>query len=121
MRAAMTSSEFNEKLGLDPLRQQAWYLQSVCALSGDGLYEGLVSYDCFRKLTKLDSFTNIDPMLGMVVHKPEEKKTLVLCTHECVVYKSFHITEFTVTCHRTAHEIGVTWLQISSLASRRQL
>ncbi|KAM5384221.1 hypothetical protein ACJA88_003376 [Fusarium oxysporum] len=30
-----------DKLGLHSLRQRAWYIQSTCATSGDGLYEGL--------------------------------------------------------------------------------
>jgi len=38
---AMNASEITDKLGLQSLRQRAWYIQSTCATSGDGLYEGL--------------------------------------------------------------------------------
>jgi ADP-ribosylation factor protein 1 len=39
---AMNAAEITDKLGLHSLRQRAWYIQSTCATSGDGLYEGLV-------------------------------------------------------------------------------
>merc|ERR1712096_148080 len=38
---AMQCSEITEKLGLHSLRQRKWYIQSTCATSGEGLYEGL--------------------------------------------------------------------------------
>ncbi|KAI5684509.1 hypothetical protein M9H77_05737 [Catharanthus roseus] len=38
---AMTVSEMTDKLGLHSLRQRRWYIQSTCATSGQGLYEGL--------------------------------------------------------------------------------
>jgi len=38
---AMTATEVTEKLGLHTLRHRQWYIQSACATSGDGLYEGL--------------------------------------------------------------------------------
>jgi len=38
---AMPAAEITDKLGLHSLRQRAWYIQSTCATSGDGLYEGL--------------------------------------------------------------------------------
>merc|ERR1712207_112393 len=38
---SMTPAELSEKLGLHDLRQRQWYIQSACATSGDGLYEGL--------------------------------------------------------------------------------
>lgn len=38
---AMSAAEITEKLGLNQLRQRQWYIQSTCATSGDGLYEGL--------------------------------------------------------------------------------
>jgi len=38
---AMNASEITEKLGLQNLPQRTWYIQSTCATSGDGLYEGL--------------------------------------------------------------------------------
>jgi len=38
---AMNASEITDKLGLQSLRQRTWYIQSTCATSGDGLYEGL--------------------------------------------------------------------------------
>ncbi|KAJ4795425.1 ADP-ribosylation factor [Rhynchospora pubera] len=38
---AMTAAEITDKLGLHSLRQRPWYIQSACATSGEGLYEGL--------------------------------------------------------------------------------
>merc|ERR1712007_7990 len=39
--SAMSAAEVSEKLGLHSLRSRQWYIQSTCATSGDGLYEGL--------------------------------------------------------------------------------
>eukprot|EP01103_Thecamoeba_quadrilineata_P019940 TRINITY_DN831_c0_g1_i1.p1 TRINITY_DN831_c0_g1~~TRINITY_DN831_c0_g1_i1.p1 ORF type:complete len:177 (-),score=42.25 TRINITY_DN831_c0_g1_i1:65-595(-) len=39
--SAMSISEMTEKLGLNSLAGRKWYIQSTCATSGDGLYEGL--------------------------------------------------------------------------------
>ena len=38
---AMNAAEITDKLGLRALRQRNWYIQSTCATTGDGLYEGL--------------------------------------------------------------------------------
>ncbi|KAI3451982.1 hypothetical protein Pfo_008647 [Paulownia fortunei] len=38
---AMNVPELTDKLGLHSLRQRRWYIQSACATSGQGLYEGL--------------------------------------------------------------------------------
>nr|GEU51476.1 microtubule-associated protein RP/EB family member 1C-like [Tanacetum cinerariifolium] len=38
---AMRVSEITDKLGLHSLRNRRWYIQSTCATSGEGLYEGL--------------------------------------------------------------------------------
>jgi ADP-ribosylation factor protein 1 len=38
---AMSVPEITEKLGLHALRQRTWHIQSTCAMSGEGLYEGL--------------------------------------------------------------------------------
>jgi len=38
---AMKSKEIEEHLGLHKLRNRSWYIQSSCATTGDGLYEGL--------------------------------------------------------------------------------
>ena len=38
---AMNAAEITDKLGLHALRQRSWYIQSTCATSGEGLYEGL--------------------------------------------------------------------------------
>ena len=38
---AMTVAEIADKLGLHTIRGRRWYIQSTCATSGDGLYEGL--------------------------------------------------------------------------------
>jgi len=38
---SMSVAEITDKLGLHSLKQRKWYIQSTCATSGDGLYEGL--------------------------------------------------------------------------------
>ncbi|EPY28951.1 Arf/Sar family, other [Angomonas deanei] len=38
---AMSTTEVTEKLGLQSLRQRAWYIQGCCATTAQGLYEGL--------------------------------------------------------------------------------
>lgn len=37
----MPVNKITEKLGLNTLRARSWYIQSCCATTGDGLYEGL--------------------------------------------------------------------------------
>merc|ERR1712008_602144 len=38
---AMAAAEVTEKLGLHNMRNRQWFIQSACATTGDGLYEGL--------------------------------------------------------------------------------
>ena len=38
---SMNAVEITDKLGLHSLRQCHWYIESTCATSGEGLYEGL--------------------------------------------------------------------------------
>ena len=38
---AMSPAEMTDKLGLHELRSRKWFIQAVCAVKGDGLYEGL--------------------------------------------------------------------------------
>merc|ERR1711904_711512 len=38
---SMKAAEGTEKLGLQNMRNRQWFIQSVCATTGDGLYEGL--------------------------------------------------------------------------------
>ena len=38
---AMNAAEITDKLGLHSLCRRHWYIQSTCATSGEGLYEGL--------------------------------------------------------------------------------
>jgi len=38
---SMSVAEITDKLGLHSLRQRKWYIQSTCATTGEGLYEGL--------------------------------------------------------------------------------
>jgi len=37
---AMNAAEITDKLQLNSLRNRQWYIQSTCATSGDGIYEG---------------------------------------------------------------------------------
>merc|ERR1719387_3521417 len=38
---SMPAAEVTEKLGLQAMRARRWFIQSTCATTGDGLYEGL--------------------------------------------------------------------------------
>lgn len=38
---AMSVAEITDKLGLQSMRHRQWFVQSTCATTGDGLYEGL--------------------------------------------------------------------------------
>jgi small GTP-binding protein len=38
---ALTCPEITDKLGLHTIRGRTWFIQSTCAVRGDGLYEGL--------------------------------------------------------------------------------
>merc|ERR1712072_1246110 len=38
---AMPAADVTEKLGLSGMRNRQWFMQSACATTGDGLYEGL--------------------------------------------------------------------------------
>jgi len=38
---AMSVTEITQQLGLHSLRSRKWHVQGACAVSGDGLYEGL--------------------------------------------------------------------------------
>merc|ERR1712139_689420 len=38
---SMTAAEATEKLGLQSVPNRKWYIQSTCATTGDGRYEGL--------------------------------------------------------------------------------
>jgi len=38
---AMPTAEVSQKLGLNDMRNRPWFIQSACATTGDGLYEGL--------------------------------------------------------------------------------
>ena len=37
----MNVTDITEKLGLHNLRGREWFIQGTCALSGEGLFEGL--------------------------------------------------------------------------------
>ena len=37
----MNAAEVTDKLGLQSVKPNNWYIQATCATSGDGLYEGL--------------------------------------------------------------------------------
>jgi len=49
---AISAAEITDKLGLHSLRNRPWYVQSTCATTGDGLYEGLDWLQCTLKATK---------------------------------------------------------------------
>ncbi|CAI2179182.1 16812_t:CDS:2 [Funneliformis geosporum] len=41
MKGALTAAQISEALNLTSLRDRQWHIQACCALSGDGLFEGL--------------------------------------------------------------------------------
>lgn len=38
---SLNAADITDKLGLHSLRNRSWYIQSTCATSGEGLYEGI--------------------------------------------------------------------------------
>lgn len=38
---ALSTSEITDRLGLNGVRDRQWFIQASCAVSGDGLYEGM--------------------------------------------------------------------------------
>ncbi len=46
---AMKTTDVAQKLGLNELGRRPWHVQGICALTGDGLYEGL---DALGKMVK---------------------------------------------------------------------
>merc|ERR1712032_237231 len=55
---AMTAAEVTEKVGLHNLRNRQWYIQSACATTGDGLYEGLDWLSRTLSAKKINSKSN---------------------------------------------------------------
>lgn len=41
VKGSMSSSEISEQLNLTSIRDHGWHIQPCCALSGEGLYQGL--------------------------------------------------------------------------------
>ncbi|PKC04335.1 ARF-like protein [Rhizophagus irregularis] len=41
MKGALTAAQISEALNLTSLRDRQWHIQACCALTGDGLFEGL--------------------------------------------------------------------------------
>jgi len=41
IKDAMTSAEISKLLALTSIKDQAWHIQACCALTGEGLYQGL--------------------------------------------------------------------------------
>ena len=38
---ALSTSELTDRLGLNGVRDRQWFIQGSCAVSGDGLYQGM--------------------------------------------------------------------------------
>ena len=65
---AMNAAEITDKLGLHSLRQRSWYIQATCATSGDGLYEGMISFN----------WADFNPKrLGMVEYKSQTTSVIL--------------------------------------------
>ncbi|CAG8708248.1 3527_t:CDS:2, partial [Funneliformis mosseae] len=41
MKGALTAAQISEALNLTSLRDRQWHIQACCALTGEGLFEGL--------------------------------------------------------------------------------
>lgn len=41
LKGSMTAAEISRQLDLTSIKQQQWHIQSCCALTGEGLYQGL--------------------------------------------------------------------------------
>ncbi|KAF2882693.1 hypothetical protein ILUMI_23478 [Ignelater luminosus] len=41
LKGSMTASEISRQLDLTSIKKQQWHIQSCCALTGEGLYQGL--------------------------------------------------------------------------------
>ncbi|CAH0557177.1 unnamed protein product [Brassicogethes aeneus] len=41
VKGSMTASEISKELDLTSIKKQQWHIQSCCALTGEGLYQGL--------------------------------------------------------------------------------
>ncbi|XP_017773902.1 PREDICTED: ADP-ribosylation factor-like protein 5A, partial [Nicrophorus vespilloides] len=41
LKGSMSASEISRELNLTSIKQQQWHIQSCCALTGEGLYQGL--------------------------------------------------------------------------------
>ena len=41
IKDAMSSAEISKQLSLTSIKDQAWHIQACCALTGEGLYQGL--------------------------------------------------------------------------------
>lgn len=41
VRGAMTAAEISQQLGLTRIKDHGWHIQACCALTGQGLYQGL--------------------------------------------------------------------------------
>lgn len=83
--SAMTVPELSEKLGLHTLRARRWYIQGSCALSRDGLFEGLswLSDEVGRKgqvesMTKASAKQTLAPSEATSGHGSAKPKLLVL-------------------------------------------
>jgi small GTP-binding protein len=61
---AMSVAEVTDKLGLHSIRGRQWYIQSCCATSGDGLYEGL---DWLSNVLSKKQAANAVPSFGSPV------------------------------------------------------
>ncbi|XP_033222143.1 ADP-ribosylation factor-like protein 5B [Belonocnema kinseyi] len=41
LKGSMTAAEISKELGLTSIKRHPWHIQSCCALTGEGLYQGL--------------------------------------------------------------------------------
>lgn len=56
---AMTPQEVQERLKLTQLKDKIWYVVPSCATTGEGLFEGLVSFVIGFKRISIDSSTGL--------------------------------------------------------------
>jgi hypothetical protein len=73
----MNVSEITDKLGLHSLSNRNWYLQGACAMTGDGLHEGL---DWLS-----NQLNNVGLQIRTQIKPPEPTKPILKINIRCIL------------------------------------
>merc|ERR1711937_503398 len=77
---AMPAAEVTEKLGLHNMRNRQWFIQSACATTGDGLYEGLDWLSRTLGSKKITNSTILSFLCGLALVWSHMHVALPTCT-----------------------------------------